>query len=352
MPHFPSPFDLPILGDVLLKRPLIFADVGAAGGNDPFLRRFDSGDRARYFGFEPNPDEFAKLKPRRNVQLFPFAISDHDGEGEFHLHGTSSSLEHRSWIEATRTLQTIKVPVRTLAALLSNGTLPGLDAIKVDAEGHDLFALRGAGPHLASDVLLVKTEFSFSPQLAGSYFAEIDKLLTANGLAMFGLQYYTTTAGEMGSGDAVYLRSVENIIHSDAKTEIKRERVLKLIALSHYLRNLDYAYVVARAAGDNGILTGDEMTSICSALRQHFYLPGALGGAAWLDRIVHLLFVTMLLLAGRRGRDKSLPKSNQLYRYRVMFFKTPCFARQKIRNNLESIYEGYRHRTRQEPDII
>ena len=344
MPKFPAPFDIPVARDALSRRPLVFADVGAAGGIDPFLRRFEGGERAVYVGFEPNPTEFAKLVARPGVRFFPYAISDQEGEADLFLNSTASSLERPQQNNPGRDPEAIKVPVRTLAALVADGTLPGLDALKVDVEGHDLHALRGAGACLASDVLLVKTEFSFQTRWTGSYFSDIDRLLTSNGLALFGLQYYSTTAGEMGSGDAVYLRSVESIIRSDATREFKRERVLKLIVLSHYLRNLYYAYVVARAAGDHGILSSEESASICGTLQQHFYLPGAFESASWLDPIVHFVFVIATLLAGRRGRDKSLPKSNRLDRYRILFFKTPRLARQRVTRGLESAYENYRHR--------
>ena len=83
---------------------------------------------------------------------------------------------------------------------------------------------------------------------------------------------------------------------------------------------------------------------IASALQQHVYLPNLFRGASWLDPVFHFLFALGLLLAGARGRDKSLPKSYRLDRYRVLFLKARSLTRNRTRSSLEAAYENYRQR--------
>jgi FkbM family methyltransferase len=343
VPRFPSPFDIAVIDRLLLTRPLVFADVGAAGDVDALLRRYNDPKRVSYFAFEPNPEEFDRLPKRANARYLRYAISDRDGEAEFFIDGTASSLVPQ------RGGASIKTPVRSLGSLYEDGTLPALDAVKVDAEGHDLLALRGIGARLATDVLMVKTEFSFRPHLPGSYFAEIDKLLTASGLVLFGMQYNCSPVGEFNSGDALYLRSVESIVDGDAPPDVKRDRALRLIALCHYVHNLDYAYVIARTARDRGILSNEDAASIEAACRRTLYLPGIRRGGEWTDPIIHLCFAALSILAGSRWRNKSLPKANRVDRSGFLSIPTPRFRRRWLAQHLERIYADYKLR-RASPD--
>lgn len=335
--RFPSPLDIAAIDQVLSLRPLILVDIGAAGDIDPLLRRHDDPKRVIYFAFEPNPQEFDKIKKRPNARYFRYAISDENGESDFFVDGTTSSLV----IQRNSSVPSIRTPVRSLDRLIDEGVLPGPDAVKVDAEGHDLVALRGIGHRLATDVLMVKCEFSFRPHLAGSYFAEIDKLLTTSGLVLFGMQYNCSPVGEFNGGDAVYLRSIESIIRSNVDAHVKRERVLRLIALCHYVRNLDYAFVAARMAREYGLFSRLEGDDIESALQGSFHLPSIHRGGEWTDPIMQLGFACLSVLAGNRWRNKSLPKPNRIDRSGLLSLPAPWFWRERLRQRLEQIYRTY-----------
>jgi hypothetical protein len=190
---------------------------------------------------------------------------------------------------------------------------------------------------------MVKTEFSFGRRPPGGQFSAIDTLLTENGMLLFGMQYNISPTGELNSGDAVYLRSIETIINSDEPAAHRRSRILKLICLCHYIRNLEYAYIVTRAAYDNQLLTAKEEQVISAALQKCFYLPAVMHGARWTDPVIQFLSIIQVLLAGNRWRNKSLPKPNRVDRHRIL--TVPTFTgRHRLQRHLEDLYQEYRTR--------
>ena len=218
MTRIPSPFSCPLIRASLEAVPLTIIDVGAAGGIDPFFRRFPDDSCIRFVGFEPNPDEFSGLKEDATTRYYPYAISNEVAEADFYAHSTIGGLARRRLVEIQQqiTFRKIKVPVTTLTTLRADGTLPTLDILKIDTEGHDYFVLKGIDAPFFDELLCVKMEFAFAPSDDAPAFSDIDRLLVEKGFLLFGLKTNIGVGGEIQGGDALYLRSVDSILNLSA----------------------------------------------------------------------------------------------------------------------------------------
>lgn len=133
------------LGSLLLKmaKPVVF-DVGANIGNHTlsFARHAD-----RVYSFEPIPDIFSVLNQNihqnnlSNVTAINCALSDSQGNADIFIIADNvgaSSLEQR-----TSETNTITVSKKCGDDVIRELALDKLDLIKIDVEGHEIFALQG-----------------------------------------------------------------------------------------------------------------------------------------------------------------------------------------------------------------
>lgn len=153
----------------VLKPGDTFVDVGANVG---FYTRMGSalvGGSGRVFAFEPLSPARRLLemntKGVTNVVVDDRALSDHNGEADFHVRpqGDTSSLLPGG------PGSSVRVGVTTLdARLLSEGGAPTrVDFIKIDVEGAELSVLRGATKTIEKYQPLVY--FEFLPLYASQY---------------------------------------------------------------------------------------------------------------------------------------------------------------------------------------
>lgn len=136
-------------------------DVGANVGHMTSLLAHAVGERGRVISFEPHPDVFALLA--RNVaewtalpatapiELLQLGLSDADGEATlatdvFEINQGSASLEPPA--QRRGTLNEHRVRIRRLDDILADQSEVGI--MKIDIEGHELHALRGADATLSS----------------------------------------------------------------------------------------------------------------------------------------------------------------------------------------------------------
>lgn len=133
-------FSGPMTGSVMI-------DVGAHHGwaLSPFLKK-----GWRIYAFEPDNDNRKKLLERlktlplsANVKVDKRAVSDVSRSGlSFYRSEESTGISGLSAFHPThkseQTVDTI-----TLAEVLADERIPGIDFLKIDTEGHDLFVLRG-----------------------------------------------------------------------------------------------------------------------------------------------------------------------------------------------------------------
>lgn len=105
----------------------------------------------------------AKAWGKSQVKVVNSALSDGEGEAEFFVGDNFglSSLHRHSWLDGSRT---IRVPLTTIDSLVSE--LGRLEFMKLDIEGHEPIALRGASNVLARHRPLVIFESGYQGALA------------------------------------------------------------------------------------------------------------------------------------------------------------------------------------------
>jgi len=142
--------------------------------------------------FEPQPDCVVQL--RRNVKkigcvtVYPVALGDEEGDAEFNInaHSHSGSLlplaeAHQEAFASAKEIGTVSVPVTTLDRVCDGLTLPGPVLLKLDVQGYEAHALRGAKSTLKRVDYLV-AEVSFRPMYQGeTLFLELMDLLNGAG---------------------------------------------------------------------------------------------------------------------------------------------------------------------------
>lgn len=196
--------------------------VGANVGQyvEGYLRSFPTADLILY---EPDPDLFRKLvkkfgdNPRINLKQQ--AVSSLNGR-EF-LHRTSlltngrmsSSLlrmapRHTEWSEGSE--QKDKVEVETVYLDAEDYSKYSKILLKLDIQGMELQALRGAQKLLGTKINAVDTEVSFQQLYFGeSHWLEVVEYLNSLGFYVFGLDPWgidSMASGELMQADIQFVR--------------------------------------------------------------------------------------------------------------------------------------------------
>lgn len=151
-------------------------DAGANIGQNCSLMAAKTGERGRVVAFEPHPEIFEELKfnlslwpewMRRNVQLENSAVGEIPAEAwlvdgsYFHDNRGSASLCRDN--PETAESRKYKVKVRSLDEFISAPATVGV--CKIDVEGHELAALKGAEQALSRRAIrdIVFEDFSPAP---------------------------------------------------------------------------------------------------------------------------------------------------------------------------------------------
>ena len=137
----------------LAKKSQVFFDIGANIGYVSALAASEN-PQIQILAFEPMPNnrkEFAgnmELKQFSHYEIFPYCLSDQEGEVSFASFGESESGWGQVVSEGEQRGQgeTIKCQAKTLDSLWNEGVLGHQlpDLIKIDVEGHELHVLQGA----------------------------------------------------------------------------------------------------------------------------------------------------------------------------------------------------------------
>jgi FkbM family methyltransferase len=127
----------------------VVLDVGANRGNYAAMLLDDVGSNLDVHCFEPSPTAYAELAARFDgnprVRLQNIGLGDVEGDVALHTNATGSgcaSLHDRA-VFGSSTSELVRV--RRLDSVCSELGLSAIDFLKIDAEGHDLMVLRGAG---------------------------------------------------------------------------------------------------------------------------------------------------------------------------------------------------------------
>jgi len=261
MPEAPFRFE-----EILTPPRIRAVDVGAmllSENVDPLLRLTQAG-LAELVGFEPQPDECARLNALRlpNRRYLPYALADGSVRTLYVTNTAMTSSLLRPNTKLVSLFQALPELMQVVAtpqiATLRFDDVPelrglGCDYLKLDTQGSELEILTHATETLRG-CLLIQTEVSFVPLYEGSaLFADVDRLLRAQGfmflcfLGMSGRPYRPLVRNgdpkqiisQMLWTDAVYIREVERL------HELGDDQLAKLAALLHeiYLA-FDLAHLV------------------------------------------------------------------------------------------------------------
>ena len=229
---------------ILEHNPLTIVDVGASGGLQSRWRMLEPWINPILF--EPDPSSFNHLvnTSHESYTILNTALSDKKGRISLHICNKAEvssiyepnfeflNLFHnpeRFYVE-----KKIMVETDTLENQLVENEINEIDFIKIDAQGHELNILKGAGTYL-DGTIGIETEVEFSPMYVGQpLFNDVNQFLTAKSFDLIDIKRYywkrQSTAnifqnkGQLVFGDALYLKSPEDICKyqkSDLKKIIK-----------------------------------------------------------------------------------------------------------------------------------
>lgn len=140
----------------LLRPGMTVLDVGANLGLYTLLSAVAVGPGGTVHAFEPVPRLFDYLSAGvrrsrlKNVRLNRVAISDTIGTVPMYLSDAKNTGLH-SLAPSKRRPAEIRVESTTLAAYIRENGVAGVDVMKIDIEGAELLAFRGAGDLLVGD---------------------------------------------------------------------------------------------------------------------------------------------------------------------------------------------------------
>lgn len=171
-------------------RPVVF-DVGANLGlwTQSLLKKIPG---AKVYAFDPSPGCQSAIREKAlpDVTVMPYALGEVSCERPLYFRSAtdpSASLHarHDTPFENDIYRQTT-VRVRTLDEVLGSEKIDFLDFMKMDLEGHELFALRGARAALAARKIgALSFEFSCSNVNSRTFFRDLWDILTAADFAIY-----------------------------------------------------------------------------------------------------------------------------------------------------------------------
>lgn len=148
----------------------------------------------RYWGFEPNPETFAKLQTKaypKRVKLFPLAVGDIEKTIKLYDFADDATLKHtqptatlasvnRQIIEEFHHQKAKAYTVKQIAldSFCSQNKINHIDLLKIDVEGYELAVLKGARKLLAKQkISLIQFEFNEMHVYHRVYFKDFIDLL-------------------------------------------------------------------------------------------------------------------------------------------------------------------------------
>ncbi len=201
------------------ESPVIF-DLGANVGQTT-ERYLEHWPAARLISFEPGDAAFRELTNRfrgnSQVRTEKLAVAETDGQATYYVNqgSTTNSLlpisdqsHHYMAPRKTRNISQTAVPTVSLDSYCQKQNLTQIDILKMDIQGAEEMALRGASQMLAEGrISLIYTEVLFgSLYESQASFDDICRLLRGFGYRLHSLANMTRGTDDLLSyGDAVFL---------------------------------------------------------------------------------------------------------------------------------------------------
>ncbi len=166
----------------------VIMDIGANKGWWTLELRRLIGERGRWILVDPAAECCAILRKISGVEVIEAAVGEHAGKAKFYTPGDGSgfaSLHKRHDSHARMEhliLEEREVVVTTIDDILDRRGIEIVDMAKMDLEGHELFALRGAAQSLKTHRIRALTfEFGTSNVDSRTFFRDYFDLLTGYG---------------------------------------------------------------------------------------------------------------------------------------------------------------------------
>lgn len=307
-------------------------DVGCAGGFDPFLERLPNQNLIKFYGYEPNKNEFEKLKKLKNLpQNYEFhniAISNSAEQKTFFSNSSVSSMHQRKDRELIfgEKFEKQKVNCSTLLACRESNSIPNdIDILKIDTEGSEIDVLNGAGDLLDKEVLCIKLEFGFNSKSGTNKFSEIDELLTNKGFKLMAITINKSQNGGLSGGDCLYF--FDPSIKS--KRIISENLLKKLAIISFSFGFIDFCSILPIFA--ENFSNQEFLTEIRNLAASKIYLPRLM--PFYSIKLSYIFSLISILIIGKKCGSKIAPSENRLLPFKFLYIVTsPPFLR-KIRLN-------------------
>jgi FkbM family methyltransferase len=186
----------------LLTAGSTFIDVGAHAGVFTMLGSRFVGSTGRVVSFEPSERERARLAEHvrvndlTNVTVVPKAVGGSSGRATLRVavseYGGLNTVGARFAYEGVETAAEMAVDLTTLDEFAATAGLQRVDAIKLDIEGAEYAALRGAAHVLASlrPALIIEV-FSSALAAHGATAAQLERLLRESAYRLFRIDDHT-----------------------------------------------------------------------------------------------------------------------------------------------------------------
>jgi FkbM family methyltransferase len=172
---------------ILRENPVVM-DIGANKGLWTTEVRRLLGERGRWILIDPAAECCAILRKLKGVEVIETAVGEHAGKAKFYTPGNGSGFAslHRRNDSHVRmehlVLEEREVAVTTIDEILDKLGIEIIDMAKMDLEGHELFALRGAAQSLKTHRIRALTfEFGTSNVNSRTFFRDYFDLLTEYG---------------------------------------------------------------------------------------------------------------------------------------------------------------------------
>lgn len=165
----------------------VAVDAGAnIGIYSQFLARC-VGPAGAVHSFEPAPENFERLRAAArgfpNMHLLQAAVGERSGKSELHV-SDALNVDHRTYSTDNSTRRVVQIEMVALDDYFKPGQR--VDFIKLDIQGYELYALRGAGRVLAENpaAKLLLELWPYGLKKAGTNWVELIDALTAKNMTI------------------------------------------------------------------------------------------------------------------------------------------------------------------------
>ena len=251
---------------------ITLVDIGARGGLQDQWKRISS--KLNVIMFEADQKECCALSKRlpHNFKVIPAAVSDASGCLPFYLckkRAVSSAykpnldfLKKFNDVDRFTVEKTVKVKTDTLDHQIKLNKVPTVDFIKIDTQGHELKILKGAREVL-KNTIGAELEVSFAEMYSGqSLFHDVDKFMLQHQFTLFDLslvywnrhakdKYHRNKKGQLVWGDALYLRSPEDIVRSLKSTD----KIVKAFTIYNLFGYFDLSSTLLDVAAETKVIS-------------------------------------------------------------------------------------------------